>query len=158
MAAQPIYDSVFARELHFVPSVLRGRDIHVCRLCADVPCPSDVVLEIPNRDPRLPRFYVLTSHSKVDPALEYRRILLALQDLRPEAMGKIDKSLLELRLPDDMDKSLTDTGESAALVHGDIARTYDVGFVRIGPGDVLTNPLQPSPHSIRLGASPGCRQ
>ncbi|RDX41183.1 hypothetical protein OH76DRAFT_1489674 [Lentinus brumalis] len=77
-------------------------------------------VELPGRDPRLPAFYLVSSHPLVPPERRPRKIYVCLQDTTPEAMEDYYRYLADANFPEG-----TDAGVAAA------------GFLPLYPGDYV---------------------
>ena len=59
-----------------------------------------MVVDIPNRDPRLPQFYLLETHKKVQATWKAKRIFLYLQDTSAKAMEDYYKYVSTMTFPE----------------------------------------------------------
>ena len=80
---------------------------------------------------------MLESHSKIAPALKAKRILLALQDHRSQAVADLLELIFETRLPCETYQSITDTGESSYPSPLAVLPSRAAGFLCLEPGDVI---------------------
>ena len=74
-----------------------------------------VLLDIPNRDSRLPQFHVLKHHSKIKPYMKARRILLYLQDTSPKAMEEYYQYVSEMNFPEGTAEGIKAAGMSLSV-------------------------------------------
>ena len=84
------------------------------RACEDVPIPNGEPVEIPHRDPRLPRFYRVPSHAKVAAGWRVNRIFVYLQDTSPAAMQEYYKFVSEMTFPEGTDAGIAAAGMISA--------------------------------------------
>ena len=88
----------------------------------DVPCPSETLIQIPNRDPRLPRLYLLKKHAKVKQAWKAKRIFVYLQDTSPAAMEEFYKFVSSMQFPEGTDKGIAKAGTSSPNVKSAVSQ------------------------------------
>ena len=104
----------------------------------DVQKPNGMPVDIPRRDPRLPRFYLVESHDQVKPEWDAKRVFVYLQDTSAQAMEDYNKFLLSMTFPNGTKKAIKDAGmytvnpASAAL-----SLILGSGFMYLQRGDYV---------------------
>lgn len=73
--------------------------------------PNGEIVHIPNRDARLPRFYLLKTHSKVQLSLWAKRGFLYLQDISSQAMKDYPDYFEGMKFTDGNEKAILEAGE-----------------------------------------------
>lgn len=78
---------------------------------ADVERPNGSHVHIPNRDPRLPHFYLVKNHAQVKKSWGAKRVFVYLQDSSTKAMKDTYDFLSHMKFPEGTARGIKKGGE-----------------------------------------------